>query len=65
MDFSVSPDPDPEDREAVTIALERLLGGEHVPPAFRSAWRHEGVVENLGVDYATARPRSNPGATRA
>jgi hypothetical protein len=65
MEFKLEPEPAPEEREVVTIALKRLLGGERVPPAHRSAWRRLGVIENLGDCYATARPRSSPGATRA
>jgi hypothetical protein len=65
VEFVLEPDPGPEEREAVTVALERLLAGEQVPDAYRSAWRQAGIVENLGGDYATARPRSSPGATRA
>jgi hypothetical protein len=65
VDFIFDPEPEPKEREAVTIALERLLAGDTVPPPYRSAWRQAGVVENLGLDHATARPRSSPGATRA
>jgi hypothetical protein len=64
MELALEPEPEPEEREVVTLALTRLLAREQVPPAYRSAWREAGVAANL-ADYATARPRSNPGATRA
>jgi hypothetical protein len=65
VDFDVEPEPTPEERAALTLALERLLAGEQVPTPYRSAWRHAGIIDNLGDPYATARPRSSPGATRA
>ena len=65
MEFAVEPEPTPEERKALTLALERLLAGEQVPPPYRSAWRRAGVLENVDSSYATARPRSSPGATRA
>jgi hypothetical protein len=36
-----------------------------VPGPYRSAWRQAGIAENVAGSYATARPRSSPGATRA
>jgi hypothetical protein len=65
VEFVLEPEPEAEERQAVTLALERLLAREQLPPAYRSAWRRAGVVDNLGAGYATARPRSSPGATRA
>lgn len=65
MEFLVEPEPEPTEREALTRALERLLAPEQVPPPYRSAWRLRGVIENVGAAYATARPRSTVGATRA
>jgi hypothetical protein len=65
VEFVFAPEPEPEEREAVTLALQRLLTGERVPAAFRSAWRQAGISESVAPDYATARPRSSPGATRA
>lgn len=61
----LEPEPERGEREAVAVALERLLAGEHVPAAYRSAWRRLAIAENVGRGYATARPRSKPGATRA
>ena len=65
MDYEIRPEPPARDRGAVVAALERLLAGDPVPPAYRSRWREEGVRENVDADYATARPRRSPGATRA
>jgi hypothetical protein len=65
MEFEIRPEPSPEEREAVVAALERLLARDPVPAAYRSRWRDEAVRENVDADYATARPRSSPGATRA
>jgi len=65
VEFIVEPEPTPEEREAMTAALERLLAGEQVPAPYRSAWRQAGIAENAKAGYATTRPRSSPGATRA
>ena len=66
--FEITPEPKPEEREALVTALERLLRDEGAPgthPAYRSEWRAEGILESVGADYATARRRRTPGATRA
>jgi hypothetical protein len=57
VDFIARPDPeDPEAREAIALALERLLHPDQPPPAYRSRWRAEGIAENLdGEDDAPAR----------
>jgi hypothetical protein len=56
MDFIARPDPDPEAREAIALALERLLRPDQPPPAYRSRWRAEGIAENLdGDDEESAR----------
>jgi len=52
VDFVARPDPDPEAREALELALERLLRTDQPPPAYRSRWRAEGIAENLdGESY--------------
>jgi hypothetical protein len=48
MDFVARPDPGPEAREAIELALEQLLRPDELPPAYRSRWRAEGIAENLG-----------------
>jgi len=59
MDFIARPEPDPEAREALSLALGRLLAGDEPPPAYRSRWRAEGITENLdGEDEAPARRRT-------
>jgi hypothetical protein len=65
VEFVLEPEPDPGEREAVAVALERLLAREQVPTPYRSAWRRLGIAENVASGYATARPRNSPGATRA
>ena len=58
MDFIARPEPDPEAREALSLALGRLLAGDE-PPAYRSSWRAEGITENLdGEGEAPARRRT-------
>jgi hypothetical protein len=65
--MEISPEPTPSEREALEVALQRLLADDVVPTPYASAWREAGIRENAGADepYATARPRSRPGATRA
>ena len=59
MDFIARPEPDPEAREALSLALGRLLAGDEPPPAYRSGWRAEGIAENLdGEDEAPGRRRT-------
>jgi hypothetical protein len=50
VDFIARPDPDPEAREAIALALEGLLRSDEPPPAYRSGWRVEGIAENLDGD---------------
>jgi hypothetical protein len=50
VEFVTRPEPDPEERDAVALALERLLERDELPPAYRSRWREEGVAENLGLE---------------
>jgi hypothetical protein len=66
--YEISPEPEGDAREALELALDSLHADAGRPPAERSRWRSLGVSENVEVeqdDYATARPRSKPGATRA
>ena len=59
MDFIARPEPDPEVREAIALALGRLLTGDEPPPAYRSGWRAEGIAENLdGEDEALGHHRT-------
>jgi hypothetical protein len=59
VDFTTWPEPDPEAREAIALALERLLEADELPPAYASRWRTEGVAENLdGEEEAPTGRRS-------
>jgi hypothetical protein len=56
VDFVTRPEPDAEAREAIALALERLLAERELPPAYGSRWRAEGIAENLdGEDGAPPR----------
>ena len=59
MDFVARPEPDPEAREAIELALERLLDVDVLPPAYRSRWRAEGISANLDADDEEL-PRASP-----
>jgi hypothetical protein len=61
VDFETRPKPDPEQEEALTLALERLLAGDATPPAYRSLWRAEAIAENVrgdGANETAAEPRA-------
>jgi hypothetical protein len=66
--LEIRPEPSPQERAAIELALERLVGDGNLPAAYASRWRQAGIAENVDLGptaYATARPRSSPGATRA
>ena len=68
MNIEITPEPSPEERQALLASLERLLAAPEPPAAYRSGWRERGILENVLSDdgYETvARPRSSPGAKRA
>jgi hypothetical protein len=48
MKAAFDPEPDPEEREALEIALGRLL---EPPTEPRSAWWRQGVEEGLDADW--------------
>ena len=57
MEFVTRPELDPEGREALALAVERLLEAEALPSAYASRWRAEGIAENLdGEDEAPIGP---------
>jgi hypothetical protein len=60
VDFTTWPESDPEAREAIALALERLLASDQLPPpAYASRWWAEGVAENLdGEEEAPVGRRS-------
>lgn len=49
MEFEITPEPEGEEREAITAALERLLAADPVLPGYRSEWRNAGIRENVEV----------------
>jgi hypothetical protein len=51
VELIIEPEPEPDEREAVTLALERLLSGETMPDAYRSRWRDAGIAENVSDDF--------------
>ena len=68
MDLEITPEPTPEEREALLAALSTPDG--HADP-YRSVWRLAGLLENVesGADAPPAgvdgSPRSRRGASRA
>jgi hypothetical protein len=65
VDIELTPDPAPEEREAIEAAVQKLIAGSSAPAAYRSAWRVAGIREAVEDQAAEARPRSSFGATRA
>lgn len=51
MEIEIRPEPGPGEREAILAALEKLLARDGPPAAYLSAWRAEGIQENL-EDFA-------------
>ena len=47
MEMEIRPEPGPAERQAILAALEELLANDQVPAAYGSAWRAEGVRENV------------------
>jgi hypothetical protein len=47
VDVEIRPEPGPEEREAILAALDKLETTDAVGP-YCSAWRTEGIRENLG-----------------
>ena len=45
MEPKITPEPSPDERAAILAALDRLVADAQ-PPAYRSAWRREGIREN-------------------
>jgi hypothetical protein len=65
VDVELTPDPAPEEREAIEVALRKLIAGSAAPVSYQSAWRAAGIREAVEDQAADARPRSSFGATRA
>jgi hypothetical protein len=43
----ITPQPSPEERAAILAALRDQNADEGAPPAYRSAWRREGILESI------------------
>jgi hypothetical protein len=55
VEFVSRPEPDPKDREAIALALERLFAIDGLPRAYASRWQAAGIAENLEGDSESAR----------
>jgi hypothetical protein len=66
VDVRITPEPGPDEREALLAGLERLLAGDPpaLPTAYRSAWREAGLREAVGGGYVIAPARTRRGAHR-
>jgi hypothetical protein len=64
MELELTPEPRREEREAIDVALRKLLSRDSLPPAHTSAWWKAGLPAADGTQ-ALARPRKSRGATRA
>ena len=54
MEPEIRPDPTPEEREAILVALEAVLGPLRSSAATRGGWWSDGVRENVddgSADY--------------
>jgi hypothetical protein len=60
VDYVARPNPDPEARKVLELALERLLRSDRPPPAYRSRWRAEGIAENLDGESDEPLLRAEP-----
>jgi hypothetical protein len=47
VDAEITPEPGPLERAAILVALQDRNEGETVPPAYRSRWRREGILESV------------------
>jgi hypothetical protein len=50
VDLSIHPEPPPEEREAIGVALAKLLEEDESANAYGSAWRRVGITENVEAD---------------
>lgn len=49
MELEIRPEPEPDQREAIETALERLLAHPALPAAYLGAWRQAGIAENVST----------------
>jgi hypothetical protein len=52
VNVEIRPEPSPEERRALLASLERLLADPEPPAGYRSGWRKQGLLENIGDDGA-------------
>ena len=60
MHIEITPEPSPDEREALIKGLERLLAhqdGEELPSMYGSAWREAGLLEAIGEADPPRSPR--------
>ena len=65
MELEITPEPNPEEREALLAALAALLDGDRRPAAYRSAWRELGIRDNLGEGDGEESGRDGTAAQQA
>jgi hypothetical protein len=67
MDVEIRPEPVPREREAIELALLRLVQRGGSPPAYRSAWRRAGITESLDgqlpATWTASASEMRPGST--
>ena len=49
MEPEIRPEPSPEERAAILLALEQVLAEDARPAGDRSSWREAGIRENLDL----------------
>ena len=47
--YAFRPEPEPAEREALLLALERLLDDEERPSPYRSEWRRAALEEGISA----------------
>ena len=47
MEPEITPEPSPEERAAIVAAVQEQDADAGAPPAYRSAWRREGILESV------------------
>ena len=50
MEYELTPEPPPDERDALLAALEQLVEDGATAPAYASAWRRVGIRENVEDD---------------
>jgi hypothetical protein len=50
MDVEITPEPGPEERMAIELAVRRLVARPVLPTAYASAWRKAGLPDAADVD---------------